>query len=224
MKVLIVEDNKKLASAIKQGLEQENYTVDTASDGEYGLDLAATEPYDVIILDIMLPKIDGVTLCKKLRTEEKDTTPIIMLTAKRLTEDKINGLNAGADDYLTKPFSFDELLARIKALTRRPKNMQSNILKLGDLKIDRNSLITQRSGKLINLSKREFSLLEYLVLNKGKIVSKEQIISNVWEYDADILNNTVEAYIGRLRKKIEKPFKGKKIIQTIRGFGYKVED
>ncbi|OGD54413.1 DNA-binding response regulator, partial [Candidatus Beckwithbacteria bacterium RBG_13_35_6] len=211
------------ANAIKKGLEQETFAVDVAYDGEQGFDLASTEDYDVIILDLMLPKIDGMEICIKLRREENIHTPILMLTAKGQLDDKVNGLNCGADDYLVKPFAFTELLARIRALVRRPKTSLDPVLRIGDLSLDTLSFEIKRGGKSISLSKKEFSLLEYLLRNKGKILTKDQIINHVWNYDADILPNTVEVYIGYLRNKVDRPFKDKpKLIKTVRGFGYKV--
>lgn len=224
MRILVVEDEHKIANSIKKGLEQESYAVDVAHDGEYGFDLAATEDYDVIILDLMLPKVDGVKLCKKLRKEKNIHTPILMLTAKGQIDDKVKGLNAGADDYLVKPFAFAELLARIKALTRRPKQALDPVLKIEDLGLDTLTYEVKRRNRKITLSKKEFALLEYLLRHKGKILTKEQIINHVWNYDADVLPNTVEVYIGYLRNKIDKPFKDKlPLIKTVRGFGYKID-
>jgi len=225
MRVLVVEDEHKIANSIKKGLEQEAYAVDVAYDGEYGFDLAATEDYDVIILDLLLPKMDGVTLCKKLRKEEDIHTPILMLTAKGQLNDKIEGLNAGADDYLVKPFAFAELLARIRALTRRPKQVLDNVLSCKDLTLNTLTFEVKRAGKQIRLTKKEFALLEYLLRHKGRTLTKDQIINHVWDYDADILPNTVEVYIGYLRNKIDRPFKNKPpLIHTVRGFGYKIAD
>jgi len=222
MRILIIEDEHKIANSIKKGLEQEAYAVDIAFDGEEGYDLASTEEFDLIILDLMLPKIDGMTICRNLR-EEGIHTPILMLTAKGQIEDKVNGLNCGADDYLTKPFSFLELLARIKALTRRPKQVIDPILKVNGLTLDTTNYEVKRSEKLIKLSKKEYALLEYFMRHKGKILTKDQIINHVWEYDSDVLPNTVEVYVGYLRNKIDKQFKNQKpLIQTLRGFGYKI--
>lgn len=222
MRILVIEDEHKIAHSLKKGLEQEAYAVDVAFDGTAGYDLAATEDYDAIILDLLLPGIDGMTICKKLR-QEKIHTPILMLTAKGSLSDKVAGLNCGADDYLVKPFAFEELLARIRALIRRPKNHLNTILTYGNLSLNTQSFQVKRDNISIRLSKKEFSLLEYLLRHPDTVLTKEQIISHVWNYDADILPNTVEVYIGYLRNKIDKPFKNKPLlIQTIRGFGYKI--
>lgn len=218
MRILVVEDEHKIANSIKRGLEQESYAVDVAYDGEEGYDLASTESYSVIILDLMLPKMDGITICKKLRAEGNHT-PILILTAKGELNDKVEGLNAGADDYLVKPFAFAELVARIKALSRRPKEGLGTVLTSGDLSLDTVSFSVKKGNEEIILSKKEFSLLEYLLRHKGKVVSKEQIIASVWDYEADILPNTVEVFIGYLRNKI-----GEDVIKTIRGFGYKIDN
>jgi two-component system copper resistance phosphate regulon response regulator CusR len=223
MRVLVVEDEHKIANSIKKGLEQESFAVDVAYNGEQGYDLAASEDYDAIILDLMLPKIDGLDVCKKLRKEENIHTPILILTAKGEVNDRVKGLNSGADDYLAKPFAFSELLARLKALTRRPKQTLDTILKAGDLTLNTLTYEVKRGSKLIELSKTEYALLEYLMRQNDKILTKEQIINHVWDYDADILPNTVEVYIGYLRNKIDKPFKNKKpLIHTVRGFGYRL--
>ena len=222
MRILVVEDEHKIANSIKKGLEQESYAVDVVYDGEQGYDLASTEDYDLIILDILLPGMDGIEICKKLRSKNIHT-PILMLTAKGQLEDKIEGLNSGADDYLTKPFAFAELLARIKALARRPKQALDPMLKVDDLTLNPLTYEVKRDDKNIQLSKKEYSLLEYLMRFEEKVLTKDQIISHVWDYDADILPNTVEVYIGYLRDKIDRPFKDKKpLIETVRGFGYKI--
>lgn len=224
MRILVIEDEHKIANSIKKGLEQESYAVDVAYDGECGFDLAATEDYDLIILDLLLPKMDGIELCKKLRKEENIHIPILMLTAKGQLDDKVEGLNAGADDYLVKPFAFAELLARIKALTRRPKDSLGAVLTVGDLSLNTLTYEVKRGSKKIDLSKKEFALLEYLLRHKGKVLTKDQIINNVWNYEADVLPNTVEVYVGYLRNKIDKSFKNKSLlIHTVRGFGYKIE-
>lgn len=224
MRILVIEDEHKIATAIKKGLEQETFSVDIAHDGPEGYDLASQEDYDAILLDLMLPGMDGVSICKKLR-ENKIHTPIIMLTARGELEDKVQGLNSGADDYITKPFSFEELLARLRAVLRRPKVGEELVLKCCDLELDPQKFEVRRSGKKLQLSKKEFSLLEYMMKNKNKILTKEQITSHVWDYDSDILPNTVEQYVRYLRNKIDAPFKNSpQIIQTIRGFGYKLEE
>lgn len=222
MRILVVEDEHRIANSIKKGLEQERYAVDVAYTGPDGFDLASTETYDLIILDIMLPEMNGIEICKELR-KNKIHYPILMLTAKGQTEDKVRGLDAGADDYMTKPFSFDELLARVRALMRRQDVVVKYELKVNDLEIDIKKFTVKRGGKTVQLSNKEFSLLEYLVRNKNTIVTKDQIISHVWNYDADILPNTIEVYIKNLREKIDRPFANKKsLIQTVRGFGYKI--
>ena len=222
MKILIIEDEHKIANSIKKGLEQESYAVDVAYDGSKGFDLASVEEYDVIILDLMLPGMNGLEICKNLR-QEKIHTPILILTAKGQIADKVEGLNAQADDYLVKPFAFSELLARVRALTRRPRNSLDIQLKVADLSLNSITYEVERSGKKIQLSKKEFSLLEYLMRHPNIILTKDQIINNVWNYDADILPNTVEVYIGYLRNKIDKTFpKLPKLIHTFRGFGYKL--
>lgn len=224
MRILVVEDEHKIAQAIKKGLEQEIFSVDLAFNGTEGYDLASTEDYDVIVLDIMLPQLSGLEICKKLR--EKDIqTPILMLTAKNEIEDRVEGLNLGADDYLTKPFAFEELLARIRALLRRPQNNLNTVLTCGPLTLNTLTYSVERSGQPINLSKREYSLLEYLMRNCGKTLSRDQIIAHVWDYDADILPNTLEQYIGYLRNKVDRNFSDEaKMIQTVRGFGYKITE
>lgn len=220
MRVLVAEDEHKIARAIKKGLEQENFSVDLAYMGSDAYDLAYTEGYDAIILDIMLPEPDGLEICRRLR-KNKIHTPILILTARSELEDKVNGLNTGADDYLTKPFAFEELLARVKALLRRPKVAMENELVCDDLVLNTQTYKVTRGGETINLSKKEYALLEYLLRNQGKTLSKDQIIARVWDYDADILPNTVEQYIGYLRNKIDKKFPVKDhLIHTVRGFGY----
>ena len=223
MKILVIEDEHRIATYIKKGLELKSYVVDLAHDGEYGLDLASDESYDLIIVDRMLPKLSGIQITKTLRLDNNHT-PILMLTAKSEVENRVEGLEAGADDYLTKPFAFVELLARIKALTRRPKITTSTIIKIDDLKLDTNTYVVTRNNHPIELSKKEFALLEFLMRHPGKIFNKEQLLEQVWEYDSQALPNTAQVYIGYLRNKIDRPFKNKpELIKTIRGFGYKLE-
>jgi two-component system, OmpR family, response regulator len=220
MRILVVEDEHKIANSIKKGLEQERYAVDVAYTGTDGFDLASVESYDLIILDLMLPGMDGLTLCRRLR-EQSNHTPVLVLTAKSQVDDKVSGLNSGADDYLTKPFSFEELLARIRALLRRPREALDSKLTVKNLSMDTESYQVLRGNTAINLSNKEFTLLEYLMRNPNKILKKETIISHVWDYSADILPNTVEVYIKNLRDKIDVPFPNETpLICTVRGFGY----
>lgn len=223
MKILLIEDEPKIARAIKMGLEQERSTVEVVYDGPTGFAAAIGDSYDVIILDRMLPGgMDGLIICEMIR-EKGIKTPVIMLTAKGQIRDRVNGLNAGADDYLVKPFSFEELLARLRALTRRPQQTNGSTLQVNDLTLDTISFEVHRGNTAINLSQTEYSLLEYLMRNKNRVLSKANIINHVWDFDADILPNTVEAYIGYLRNKIDKPF-DTPLIHTVRGFGYRIGD
>lgn len=224
MRILVVEDEHKIANAIKRGLEQETFAVDVCYDADSGRDSALTGEYDVVILDRMLPgEIEGLDICRVMR-EEDIHTPVLMLTAKDKIGDRVTGLNAGADDYLVKPFAFEELLARVRALLRRPKDTQSTVLTFADLSLDPTTFEVRRANKPIELSSKEFALLEYLMRNPGRILTKDVIIAHVWDYDADVLPNTVEVYMGYLRNKIDKPFRGPSLIQTVRGFGYKLEE
>jgi len=223
MRILIVEDEPKIGNALRRGLQQEYFVVELCDDGEQGLAAALADEYDVIILDRMLPSMDGIEICQKIR-ESGNKTPILMLTAKSQIRDRVEGLNAGADDYLIKPFSFEELLARLHALLRRPQTAVDNVLKVGNLTLDTVNYDVRRGKKRIKLTSTEFSLLEYLMRNAGHILSKDKIIGHVWDFDADILPNTVEAYIGSLRRKIDKPFPGQPLIQTMRGFGYMISE
>ena len=222
MRILVVEDEHKIANSIKKGLEQESYAVDVAYTGIDGFDLGSSEDYDLIILDVLLPGLNGVEICRKLREQNKHV-PILMLTAKGQICDKVEGLNSGADDYLTKPFAFEELLARVRALSRRPPSTTGTVLNVEDISLNTVSYEIRRGGTQLQLSSKEFALLEYLLRHPNQILTKEQIIGHVWNFNADILPNTVEVYIGYLRNKIDKPFPKKpNLIQTIRGFGYKI--
>lgn len=223
MRVLIIEDEHKIARALKKVLEQETYAVDVAYDGDEGYAMATTEPYDVAIIDRMLPgDYDGLTIVKAMR-EQKIHTPVLFLSALGSVSERTAGLDAGADDYLVKPFALEELLARVRALLRRPNEQQSTVLEIEDLSLDTINYTVARAGRQIQLTSKEFALLEYLLRNQGRPISKEVIISHVWDYDADILPNTVEVYVKYLRNKIDAPFK-KPLIQTVRGFGYKLGD
>ena len=221
MRILVVEDEHKIANSVKKGLELENFAVDVVYDGASGYDYASSEEYDVIVLDLMLPGIDGLTITQKLR-QKSIQTPILILTAKGQAEDKVAGLNSGADDYLVKPFAFTELLARVRALLRRPQKTQGNVLKVADLTLDTVSFEVKRGNQTLKLSSREFALLEYLMRHPGIVLTKEQIINHVWNYDADILPNTVEVFIGYLRKKVDRISRESPLIKTVRGFGYKI--
>lgn len=222
MRILVVEDEHRIAHSLQKGLEQEKYAVDVAYTGTEGYDLAATEEYDLIILDIMLPEMDGITICKKIR-EQKIHTPILLLTAKSQVHDKVKGLDTGADDYLTKPFSFEEFLARVRALVRRRGTETQLELSVDDLFMNIQRFEVKRGDKSIMLTNKEFSLLEFLMMKRGVIVTKDQIIQHVWNFDANILPNTVEVYVKKLRDKIDGQFPEKKqLIKTVRGFGYRL--
>lgn len=223
MRILLIEDEHKIARALKKALEQESYAVDVAYDGDEGYAMATTEPYDVAIIDRMLPgEYDGIGIIKAMR-EAKIHTPVLVLTAIGGIKDRAEGLDSGADDYLVKPFALEELLARVRALLRRPKEQQPTILRAGDLTLDTVTYEVKRSGNIIQLTGKEFALLEYLLRNQGRPLPKELIIAHVWDYDADILPNTVEVYIKYLRAKVDQPF-DKPLIHTVRGFGYKLQD
>ena len=220
MRILVVEDEHKIANAIKQGLERQSYAVDVAYNGDDGLSMATTEPYDLIILDRMMPgKVDGTGILRELR-KQGNHTPVLLLTAKDKVLDRAEGLNMGADDYLVKPFAFVELIARVRALLRRPAQALDSKLTYDDLELDTEKLLVTRGGKQIDLTAKEFALLEYLMRNSDRIVTKDTLIGQVWDYDADVLPNTVEVYIGYLRNKIDRPFDSPPLVKTKRGFGY----
>ncbi len=224
MRILVVEDEHKIANAIKHGLEQESYAVDVAFDSDEGEASALTGDYDLLILDRMMPGgKEGLDIAEAVRAEGLHV-PIIMLTAKDQIKDRVAGLNAGADDYLVKPFAFEELLARVRALMRRPHDTTSTVLKVNDLELDTVNFVARRAGRMILLTNKEYALLEYLMRNAGRTLTKDSIITHVWDYDADILPNTVEVYMGYLRNKIDKPFRDTLLIQTVRGFGYRIGD
>ncbi len=220
MRILIVEDDHKIANAIKRGLERQAYAVDVSYDGDDGEAMATTEPYDLVILDRMLPGQDGVSILKAMRSQNIHT-PVLLLTAKDKVLDRAEGLNAGADDYLVKPFAFVELIARVRALLRRPQEIFDTSVEAYGLELDRDNFSANRDGATIDLTAKEFSLLDYLMSQPGKIVTKDQIMQHVWDYDSEILPNTVEVYIGYLRNKVDKPFTSlPNLIHTRRGFGY----
>jgi two-component system, OmpR family, response regulator len=221
MRILVIEDEHKIARALKRALEQESYAVDICYDGDEGYAMATTEPYDAAIIDRMLPgKYNGISIVKAM-LNEKIHTPVLFLTALGNTTDKTTGLDVGADDYLVKPFAIEELLARMRALLRRPTQQLETVLKVSDLTLDTTQFSVKRGEREIALTTKEFGLLEYLLRNKGRILTKDAIIAHVWDYDADILPNTVEVYIKYLRNKIDKPFHSE-LIKTVRGFGYKL--
>lgn len=224
MRILIVEDEKDLAMIIKQGLEEEGYVVDVAHDGEEGLYMAENFPADVVILDIMLPVMDGLTVLSKMR-KKGVSTPVIMLTARDALIDKIKGLDTGADDYLTKPFVFGELVARVRSLLRRKTSVKEAVIRVADLEIDTASHEVKRGGKPIQLSAREYALLEYLAYKKNSVVSRTEIVEHIYHEDSEMDSNVVDVYINYLRNKIDKGF-DRKLIQTVRGAGYmlKVEE
>lgn len=222
MRILIVEDDKKVAGFLRRGLKEERYAIDVCYDGEEALFQSQVNQYDLIILDVMLPKKNGFAVCKQIR-EEGNLTPILMLTARDQLEDKIKGLQEGADDYLTKPFAFEELLARIKALLRRTQDYKTKTMKVGELELDPVSRKVTREDKPVSLTGKEYALLEYLMRNKGRIITQTMIIDHVWDMNFDGLSNVVNVYINHLREKIDKGFP-QKYIHTIRGVGYKIDE
>lgn len=221
MRILIVEDDHKIAKALQTGLTRQSYAVDVCFDGDDGNAMAISQSYDLVILDRMIPgEFDGLGILKNMRSH-KIHTPVLFLTAKDRVLDKVEGINAGADDYLVKPFAYVELLARVRALLRRPQEAFSDDITYSDIEIDTLQKTVKRAGEIVEVSALEFSLLEYFMRNEGKTLSKEQIIEHVWNFDADVLPNTVEVYVGYLRAKLEKPFKkSPKVFHTRRGFGY----
>jgi len=221
MKLLIIEDEPKVAAFLKQGLEEDNWRVWLACDGEQALTLLRSFVFDVIILDIMLPRLDGFAVLRTMRSEGIHT-PVLILTARDAVPDRVKGLNYGADDYLVKPFAFEELVARLHALVRRPAGYDTNILQVDDLEMDIDRRIVRRAGVTIPLTTSEFRLLELLMRNKGRVLDRLTIEENVWDINYDRNTNIVDVYINHLRKKIDKPF-GRAVIHTVRGFGYKLE-
>lgn len=223
MRILLIEDEVKIAKALKRALEQESYAVDVAHDSDNGFAMLTTEPYDLAIIDRLLPgNRDGIAIIQAARVQEIHT-PILLLTALGSIADRTTGLDAGADDYLVKPFALEELLARVRALLRRPQEQQGTILQFADLTLDTASSRVTRAGEDITLTSKEYALLEYLLRNQGRPLSKDAIIAHVWDFDSDILPNTVEVYIKYLRAKIDAPF-GSQLIKTVRGFGYKLDN
>jgi DNA-binding response OmpR family regulator len=217
MHILVVEDEAKIAAFVQQGLEETGYHVTVARDGEAGLLEGQFNNYDLIILDVMLPKLDGIAVARKLRAARK-ATPILMLTARDSEKDKILGLDVGADDYLTKPFSFGEFLARVRALLRRDTLTRASVMQVGDLEVDTAARRVRRGGQEVELSAREYALLEYLVHHAGQVVTRDLLVENVWS-DTDVESNVIDVYIRYLRQKIDAPF-GTALLHTVRGLGY----
>jgi len=222
MRILVVEDEKKVARFIQQGLEEERYTVDIAFDGEQGLQMAQSQSYDLIIMDIMLPRKNGIEVTRELRTGEGNT-PILMLTAKSAIEDKVVGLDSGADDYLTKPFAFAELLARVRSLMRRGSMEKSTILSVADLELDTITHKARRGSRTIELTAKEYALLEFLLRNRDRVLSRTIISEHIWDYNFDTGTNLIDVYVNHLRSKIDSGF-DRKLIHTVRGVGYVLKE
>jgi DNA-binding response OmpR family regulator len=221
MRILVVEDERRITAFIKQGLEEENYAVDVACDGIEAMDWASAVSYDLILLDVLLPHKDGIQVCRELRAQGSGV-PILMLTARDAVEDRVRGLDSGADDYLVKPFAFQELLARIRALLRRGGETRTMRLQVGDLVLDTLTRKASRSGRAIELSTREYALLEFLMCHPSQVLGRTQIADHVWGYDFVAVSNVVDVYIGYLRRKIDDGFESK-LIHTVRGAGYRIE-
>jgi len=223
MRILIVEDEEKIGSFVKRGLREEGFAADLAGDGQTGLDLALSEPYDLVLLDVMLPDMQGTELCRRFRTAGK-SAPVIMLTARDAVDDKVAGLDSGADDYLTKPFAFEELLARIRVQLRRAHNKsEGHTLKVADLEIDLDNHEVHRGGQRIDLFQREYSLLEYLMYNSGRVLTRSMIAQHVWDMEYDSFSNVIDVHINRLRKKIDTDI-NVRLIKTVRGSGYMIQE
>lgn len=222
MRILVIEDERKVASFIKRGLEEERYIVELAADGQMGIDMAIANHFDAIVLDVMLPKKDGFAVLSEIRAARK-TTPVIMLTARAGMNDRVTGLDLGADDYLAKPFHFEELAARLRSILRRSSTEKSTQLMIGDLTLDTVSHVAYRWEKEIELTTKEYALLEYLMRNKGRIVSRSMITQQVWKHNFDTESNIIDVYIKRLRAKIERPG-SPRLLNSIRGVGYRMKE
>jgi heavy metal response regulator len=222
MRILVVEDEKKVASFIKRGLEEEHYEVDLAGDGEQGLAMAETNVYDLILMDLMLPKLDGLAVVKELRRKQI-STPVLCLTAKDTVDDIVSGLDSGSDDYLTKPFAFAELLARVRALVRRGTKDRGAEIRFSDLRLDPVAHKVWRGGKELELTAKEYALLEYMMRNPNQVLTRTMIAEHVWDYTFDSFTNIIDVYVNYLRKKVDKDF-DKKLIHTVRGVGYVLKE
>ena len=220
MRILLVEDEAKVSTFVARGLTDERFAVDVARDGKSGLDLATTYHYDLVILDLMLPMLDGNQVLRSIRKDNVEV-PVLILTARDTVADKVGTFEAGADDYLTKPFAFAELLVRVKALLRRGPVTRSSVVRVGDLELDRLSQQVKRAGKRIDLTAKEYSLLEYLMSNAGRVLSRTMIIEHVWDQSFDGITNIVDVYVRHLRNKVDDPFE-QKLIRTVRGVGYAI--
>lgn len=222
MRILLIEDNKRLSESLRATLIEDGYAVDCAYDGVEGEEMALLTPYDILILDIMLPKRDGIEVCRSLR-DQKNATPILMLTARDALDDRVLGLDSGADDYLVKPFEIKELRARLRALLRRETGNKSSDLRIENLRLDPATHYVWRAEKPLDLTAKEYSLLEYMMRNPNRLITREMVIAHLWDYDQRIASNVVDVYIRRLRRKVDDPFKVK-LIETIRGAGYRLHD
>ena len=222
MRILVVEDEARMASLVKRGLEEEGYAVDIAGNGEDGVWLGTENPYDAVVLDVLLPDIDGFEVCRRLRAAER-WPPILMLTARDAVPDRVRGLDAGADDYLTKPFSYSELLARLRALLRRGSHERPAALTVGDLTLDPATRDILRGDQPVDLTPKEFSLLEYFMRHPGEVLTRTQILEHVWDFAFDGDSNVIEVYVRYLREKVDRPF-GRQSLETVRGVGYRLRD
>lgn len=220
MRILVVEDERKLATVLQRGLREHGYAVDVAHDGEEGLALAEIEPYDLLVLDVLLPKIDGIALCEHLRARQNNV-PILMLTARDSLDDRVRGLDSGADDYLTKPFAFRELLARVRALLRRDRPSKHPVIRIGDLEIDTITRSVRRGGRPIALTSKEYAILEYFARNPNRVLTRTQIAEHVWNYDFVAMSNVVDVYVGYLRRKLGDDHEPR-LLHTVRGTGYQL--
>jgi DNA-binding response OmpR family regulator len=222
MRILVVEDNERLSDSLRRTLEDDGYAIDTAHDGLDGEEMALMGTYDIIILDIMLPEKDGLAVCRDIRNKRVNT-PVLMLTARDALDDRVSGLDSGADDYLVKPFEVDELRARIRALLRRESSSKAPLLQVGDLSLDPATHAVERAGKPVDLTAKEYSLLEYFMRHPNHIVSREMVESSLWSYDHVVTSNVVDVYVRRLRRKIDDPY-DVKLFETIRGAGYRLRE